>query len=375
MELGFSEEQHILRSSVASMCRDYADFKSLRIIEDSERGYSEDFWSQIKQMGLTGVTIPEEYGGSNMDLLDTAVIYEEFGRSLALSPHFISSIMSSYLIAALGNVKQKQLFLPNIASGNKIMTVGWLEKSAGYNKSSIMLELKKYKNISVLNGKKHMVPYASSATEVIVFFNDGKDVGAAVVELNQDGVSYNYQENLAKTSMYEVVFENVEISNSMILSQDNFWSRWEEVAQKCQCLIAAEAAGGCERALYIGRDYSLEREAFGEKIGSFQSIAHYLADGLVDVEANKLMTYQAAWAHDQNINISKLSAMAKLQACRSFRDVSATTIQIYGGMGFTVEADPQLFFRRAKHLQNYLWDDMYLEAQLEKLFFGEIIQS
>ena len=98
--------------------------------------------------------------------------------------------------------------------------------------------------------------------------------------------------------------------------------------------------------------------------------ASYLADGFVEVEANKLLTYQAAWSFDQNMDILSLSALAKLQACKSFREISATTIQIFGGMGFTTEADPQLFFKRAKHLQNYLWDEPYLEMQIEKNFFN-----
>ena len=369
MELGFNEEQNILRSTVNSMCNEYADLSSLREIEDSDKGYSEKFWNQLTQLGLTGLAIPEEYGGSNMGLLDAVVVYEEFGRALALSPHFMSSIVATYLINELGTSKQKTNLLPNIASGKKIITVAWLEKASSYDKSGINLSLTKGQDSSLLSGTKHMVPYASSASESIVFFNDGVNVGAAIVEMNQEGVTYNYQENLAKTSMYEVEFHNVEISNSSILNQDNFWALWEKIAYKCQVLIAAEAAGGSERSLYIGRDYSLEREAFGQKIGSFQSIAHYLADGLVDVEANKLMSYQAAWAHDESMNISKFASMAKLQACKSFREISATTIQIYGGMGFTIEADPQLFFRRAKHLQNYLWDDLYLETQLEKSYF------
>ena len=82
------------------------------------------------------------------------------------------------------------------------------------------------------------------------------------------------------------------------------------------------------------------------------------------------MTYEAAWSYDKNLDISSLSALAKLQACRSFREISATTIQIYGGMGFTTEADPQLFFKRAKHLQNYMGDEPYLENQIEKNFFN-----
>ena len=101
-----------------------------------------------------------------------------------------------------------------------------------------------------------------------------------------------------------------------------------------------------------------------------QSVANRIIEITPNSNYDKLMTYQAAWAFDENKDISTLSAMAKLQSCRAFREIAATTIQIFGGMGFTIEADPQLFFRRAKHLQNYLWDESYLEQQLENNFFN-----
>jgi len=375
MELNFNEEQIILRQTAESVCKNYADLSSLREIEGTELGYSEDFWKQLVELGLTGISIPEEFGGSNMGLLDSAILYEEFGKALALSPLFISSFMCASLVESFATKAQKDIILPNIASGADIYTLGLLEKNSSFHESGINLEIQNKANSLVLNGSKQMVPYASVAKEIIVICKYKNSIVAAIVPMDQADVIHSYQANHAKTSMYEVEFNNVKIDDSMLLIHENFWSVWELISQKCQILIAAEAAGGSEKSLYLGRDYSLEREAFGQKIGSFQSIAHYLADGLVEVEASKLMTYQAAWAYDNQRDISSLSAMAKLQACKSYREISATTIQIFGGMGFTVDADPQLYFRRAKHLQNSLWGETYLEQQLESAFFNKTRKS
>ena len=370
MELDFTEEQKLLKNTVERTCIKYSDLKSLREIEDSEKGYSEDFWNQLINLGLTGIGIPSKYGGSNMGLLDHVIVYEEFGKSLSLSPHFISSVICASLIQKLGSKDQKSEILNDIASGKSILTLAWLEEGSGFDKNGINTALLEKNNSLLLNGIKHMVPYASSAQKMIVLFKYKNNIGGAIVNTNQSGLTFHYQKNHAKTNLYEVIFKNVEINKSDLLENLNFWDTWKSIVYISQILIAAEATGGSEKSLYIGRDYSLEREAFGQKIGSFQSIAHYLADGLVEVEANKLMTYQAAWAFDENKDISTLSAMAKLQSCRAFREIAATTIQIFGGMGFTIEADPQLFFRRAKHLQNYLCDESYLEQQLENNFFN-----
>ena len=370
MDLNFTEEQNILRKTTEGVCANYSNLKILREIEGSELGFSNGFWNQLIDLGLTGIYIPEQYGGSNMGLLDIAIVFEEFGKSLSLSPLFISSIMSASLIKSIGSETQKDNILPDLASGKSICTLGFLERGSSFAKTGINMEILNQNNSLILNGCKHMVPYAYSAKDIIVICKYKNSISAVIVPTELPGISMTYQPNHAKTSMYEVEFNNVQLNESMLINNDNFWSFWESLTHECQILISAEAAGGSEQSLYIGRDYSLEREAFGQKIGSFQSIAHYLADGLVEVEANKLMTYQAAWAHDNKKDIANLAAMAKLQSCRSFRQISATTIQIFGGMGFTVEADPQLFFRRAKHLQNSLWDEGYLENQLEQNFFN-----
>jgi alkylation response protein AidB-like acyl-CoA dehydrogenase len=129
-------------------------------------------------------------------------------------------------------------------------------------------------------------------------------------------------------------------------------------------LAAAQAVGGAQQALDITVDYAKQRKQFGKPLGAFQSISHYLADAATNVSGARTLVHQAAWAHDQGQATVRLSAMAKLYACQTFRDVTAMCQQVWGGVGFTVEYDIQLYFRRAKQLKLSWWDDRTLEERI-----------
>ncbi len=126
-------------------------------------------------------------------------------------------------------------------------------------------------------------------------------------------------------------------------------------------LLAAQAIGGAQRALEMMVQYSKERQQFDKPLGAFQALAHYMSDASAAVDGGTTLAYEAAWAKANGKSIERLAPMAKLFACQTFREVTATAQQIYGGMGFTLECDIQLYFRRAKQLQMTWWDSRYLE--------------
>ena len=132
MDLDFSEEQEMLRETVRSVCEKYAPIEVVRKFEDDPVGYPADLWAQLGSLGLLGLTLPEQYGGSGMSMLDAAVVYEELGRSLAPVPHFVSCIVSAGAILRAGSEAQKDSLLPKIASGELILTPAWLEPQNGY---------------------------------------------------------------------------------------------------------------------------------------------------------------------------------------------------------------------------------------------------
>jgi alkylation response protein AidB-like acyl-CoA dehydrogenase len=139
---------------------------------------------------------------------------------------------------------------------------------------------------------------------------------------------------------------------------------WEDVMQDAIVLLAAWAMGGAERALEITVQYAKDREQFDKPLGAFQAISHYLADAATAIDGGRTLVWEAAWARTQNRSVARLAPMAKLFACQTYRDVTAMCQQVWGGVGFTIEYDIQLYFRRAKQLQLSWWDTRTLEEKI-----------
>jgi alkylation response protein AidB-like acyl-CoA dehydrogenase len=136
---------------------------------------------------------------------------------------------------------------------------------------------------------------------------------------------------------------------------------WDETMHDGIILLAAQAVGGAQYAHAITTQYAKDRHQFDKPLGAFQSLAHYLSDAVTAVDGAETLVWEAAWARATDRPIRKLAPMAKLFACQTFRDVTATAQQVFGGVGFTLEYDIQLYFRRAKQLQISWWNDRYLE--------------
>jgi alkylation response protein AidB-like acyl-CoA dehydrogenase len=139
------------------------------------------------------------------------------------------------------------------------------------------------------------------------------------------------------------------------------WDTWNATMLPGIVLLAAQAMGGARHAFDITLQYAKDRHQFDKPLGAFQAIAHYLADASTTVEGGTILVYEAAWSDANGRSITRLAPMAKLFACRTFRDVTAMGQQVFGGIGFTVESDIQLYFRRAKQLQLSWFDDRHLE--------------
>ena len=137
MDLDFSEEQDMLRDLVRGLCSTYSSLEVVRSVEDDPTGYPVEFWQQLAELDLTGLMIPEEYGGSGMTALEGAVVYEEFGRALAPSPHFVSAVLSAGVLLRAGSDEQRRAWLPRIAKGEAIVTTAWLEPKGSFGPKGV----------------------------------------------------------------------------------------------------------------------------------------------------------------------------------------------------------------------------------------------
>ncbi len=362
MDLEFTEEQQMLRDTVRGVCERHCPVEVVRAMEDDPVGYPEQLWKQLAELGLLGITLPEQFGGAGLSALDAAIVYEEFGRALAPTPHFASSVMSAGVLLLAGSDEQKQSWLPKIASGEAIVVPAWLEPEGGFGPAGVMLRAESDGDGVRLSGVKRHVPFASSADRLLVLARSADGVDLYLLDSSAPGVTLTQQMSLAADTQYKVEFDGVRVSAAdRIGAPGTGWDTWHAVMLDGIILLAAQAAGGAQRALEITVQYASEREQFGKPLGAFQAIAHYLADAATTVDGATTLVWEAAWAASEGRSIARLAPMAKLFACRTFRDVTAMCEQVHGGYGFTIDYDIQLYFRRAKQLQMTWWDSRYLE--------------
>ena len=365
LDLTFSPEQEMLRETVRGVLAATSPLSVVRELEDDPTGYSPDLWKQLAHLDLIGLQLPEEYGGSGMTTLESVVVYEEFGRAIAPSPHFVSSILSGGVLARSGSAAQKEAWLPGIVSGEAILTPAWLEPENTSRATGVQVRAVPDGDGWTITGTKRHVAFASSAVRLVVLARTGDadgEVDLFLVDPADAGVTLTQQMSIASDAQYQVELAGVRVTEAdRIGAAGTGWITWSAVMHEAIILAAAQAVGGAQYALDITVQYAKDRKQFDKPLGAFQALAHYLADGATTVDGAEVLVHEAAWARAEGRPVGKLAPMAKLYACQTFRDVTAMAQQLFGGIGFTVEFDIQLYFRRAKQLQMSWWEPRVLE--------------
>ena len=369
LNLDFSSEQEMLGEMVRNLCTEYSSPELVRELEDDPKGYNEDLWKQLGQLDLLGLMMDPDHGGSGQSMLEGVVVYQEFGRALAATPHFESCVMGAGVLTAAGSDSQKTAWLPKIASGETIVTPAWMELSGGYKPAGIETTAKAEGDDFVINGTKHYVTYASAADAFVVVAQTG-DAGSAegialfMVDASADGISLEQRKSISSDTQFKVDFDGVKVpASAMIGAPGTGWATWNDTLTDGIILLAATAIGGNEYALEITVQYSKDRHQFDKPLAAFQALAHDMANARTSLDGARILVHEAAWAHGRKPeDVARLAPMAKMFACNAYRDTTAMAQQIWGGVGFTLEYDIQLYFRRAKQLQITWWDTRHLEG-------------
>jgi alkylation response protein AidB-like acyl-CoA dehydrogenase len=377
LDLAFTEEQEMLRGVVRGLLAEHSPPTVVREMEDHPVGYPADLWKRLGALDLLGLLVPEAYGGSGMGLLEGVVLYEELGRALAPTPHFVSCVTSAGALAAGGTEAQKTGWLPRIASGAAVLTPAWVEPDGGHGPRGVRTRAETDDGGATysLTGAKRHVQFAAAATRLVVLARTGADdadVDLFLVDPQADGVTLTQQLTVASDTQYRVDLDGVRVAAAdRIGAAGTGWATWTAVRDDALILLGAWAVGAGDRTQEMTVEYAKDREQFGKPIGAFQSIAHYLADRQAEVDGARTLVHEAAWARSSGRPVGRLAPMAKLFATRVLRDVTATAQQIHGGNGFTLEYDVQLYFRRAKALQISWWPT----RDLEELIAVDVLDS
>jgi alkylation response protein AidB-like acyl-CoA dehydrogenase len=270
--------------------------------------------------------------------------------------------MSGGVLALAGSSAQQAEWLPRISAGEAIVTTAWLEPGGGFGPEGVRLAATADGDGWRLDGVKRHVPFARAADRLLVLARTEEGPSLFLVDPAASGVSLTQLMSISSDTQYRVDFDGVQVgADALVGTPGGGWTAWDAVMRDGIILLAAQAVGGAQYAHAIATQYSKDRFQFDKPLGAFQSIAHYLSDGITAVDGAETLVWETGWARTEGRDVRALAPMAKLFACQTFRDVTATAQQIFGGVGFTLEYDIQLYFRRAKQLQISWWNDRYLE--------------
>ena len=356
MDLTFNDEQQALREAVRDLCAKHATPEIVRALEEDAAGYRDETWRELARMELLGLTIPEDLGGVGQTMLEAVIVCEELGRALLPAPYFVSSVLGAELISTAGSEQQRREWLPRLASGEAIVSVAWQEPDRSASAEGVSARIEGGR----LSGEKIMVPFAAAATRLIVLARAGNDVALFLIDPTGPGVTLRKTETLGSGPDYLVVLDGAPAEPLGAAG----WAAFEDAMVDGMIALAAMAVGGSERAHEMAVEYAKERVQFGKPIGSFQAIAHPLAETYTEIGGAKALVYEAAWARAAGKNARTLAAMAKLYCCDVYRRVTKLGQQVYGGIGFTRDIDMQLYFRRAKQLELSWFDPRALEEMI-----------
>ena len=379
LDLDFTHEQDMLRDMVRGLCGEFSPLERVRALEDDPDGIARDLWQRFGDLGLCGLMVPESAGGSGMSLIDGVVLYEELGRSLAPLPHFVSCVLAAGAVIEAGTPTQQDELLALIASGEAIATVAWLEPGGGYKPRGVQLSARAAGSDGfVLDGSKAHVPFAAAADQLIVLARTGNgdaDIDLFMVPADASGLSIEQRMSISSDTQYLVTFDGVAVPGTARLGASGSeaatgWSAWQRTMNAGAILAAAQAVGGAAYALEITVEYAKTRRQFDKALAEFQAISHYLTDARTTLDGARLLVCEAAWAYSTGRATERLAPMAKLFACRTYRDITAMCQQVFGGIGFTLEYDIQLYFRRAKQLQLSWWDQATCEDRVADAVLG-----
>lgn len=354
MDLEFTEEQEMLRKFARDFMVDKCPKEYVRAMEEDEKGYSEDVWQGMAELGWMGLVFPEKYGGQDMNFFDLTVLLEEMGRACMPGPFFSTIVLGGLTIMDAGSEEQKQGFLPQIAQGKMIMALALTEPAGTYLPSGISTQAVADGDEYVINGTKLFVSDANVADYLLCAARtkegDSEDgITLFLVDAKTPGIKCTMLSTIASDKQAEVTFENVRVSKKNVLGEVNKgWDAIAKLVERAAIGKCAEMVGGAQQVLEMTVEYAKERVQFGKPIGSFQAIQHHCANMATDVDGSKFITYEAAWMLSEGLPCTKEAAMAKAWTSEAYRRVVTLGHQVHGAIGFTKDHDMQLYFRRAK---------------------------
>jgi alkylation response protein AidB-like acyl-CoA dehydrogenase len=365
MTLGVTAEQDELRGSVRRFLADKAPLPRVRELMETDSGIDRKVWDQAgAQLGLVGLAIPEEYGGSGFTFAEQAIVLEELGAALYGGPFLASAVLAATALLASPDESARRDLLPGIASGETIATLAFTEDGGSWDPGATRLSAVAAGDGWRLDGHKSFVLDGAAAGLILVLAVADGALSLFAVDAAAPGLRATVLPTLDQTrKLARLTFDGVPAR--LIGTPGDGAAVAGRVLDVAAIALAAEQLGGAQRALDMAVEYSKVRHQFGRPIGSFQALKHRMADLLLDVESlRSAVTYAAAAVAGDSDEVPVVAPLVQAFASDTYFRVAAENIQIHGGIGFTWEHDAHLYFKRAKSSELLLGDGSHHRERL-----------
>ena len=357
MSLVYTEDQEKFRESIQRFLNDQMPTTKVRQLMATDHALDKTVWQQAsEQLALTGIHIPEDFGGAGFGAVELGIALEEMGKSLFCGPYFSSAVLSGYALMLCGDDDQQEQWLSGIASGERKACLAVTETYGLWQENDIQATatLQSSSN-ALLNGQKCFVIDGQSADLLVVAARLDTGIGLFVADMHTTGITVQALDTMDSTRK----MANIQLSDVQATPLANMTENWLDMLLNVACIaLSAEMIGGAQRLLDSAIDYTQLRYQFGRSIASFQAIKHRLADLLLEVELGRSAAYQALNTlancdlrepnAEQLSKLTEHASLAKAAVSEVYLLTALETIQLHGGIGFTWENDTHLWFKRAK---------------------------
>ena len=366
MDFGLTEIQELIRRSAREFLTERSDPAAVRSVASGDSAVITQLWKEVVDLGWPALTISEEYGGAGLTFSDLAVLLEELGASLAPTP-VVESAITSRVLERFGPELIKSDLLPQVVTGDILITPAIVESAASWNANSARVAATKSGSNLVITGEKRFVAFTEHATHTLTLVrtDDDEPVLVVIPIWKAAGVEQTPLDHISGVPVSSLTFNEVEIpETSIVATGEEAIKATEELVAAGGVARAAQLAGLGKAVVDATVEYTANREQFGRPVGSFQAVQHHLAEMAIAAKQVNHLVHAAAWSFSQDGYSIERAAQAKIAASDKIANLCWTAHQCHGAIGFTWEHDLHLYTRRALAWKTDYGDSAFHKSKL-----------
>jgi len=378
MNFDFTEEQSMLRDSVARYVQDSYDFDTRRAIASSDEGMSREQWQTFAELGWLSVPFEEEHGGFGGSSVDTMLMMEEFGKGLVLEPYFATVVLFGGLLQRSGNSALQTEFIPRVIEGSCLGAFAYLERQSRFELADVCTRAESSGDGYSISGEKVVVYNGASADHLIVSARtsgeqfDPQGISLFLIPADAEGVSVSSYAMMDGQRVANITFDKVAVAATHLLgAEGEAMALIEPVVGTANLALASEALGIMGQLNAKTLEYVKTRKQFGVTIGSFQALQHRMVDTFMAYEQTKSLLYRAVCELEEGADSADATVHALMvMVDRAGKLIFGEAIQLHGGMGLTDELDIGHYAKRLMMINTTFGNGDYHQAAFDALRYG-----